>query len=95
MTKKIDMEKLNAIGIKYGAEQAMLLNGEFQFYIKKGDKASKYYLYMLKKTMRKQQKLAWEASNTTSIDRVVKFWNQIGKKAELITIDYSAVQNQE
>lgn len=93
--KEIDIKAVNAFGVKYGANQVFLLNGQFQFYIKKGDKSSKHYLYILKKSMRKQQKIAWEVSNTTCMDRVVKFWTQIGKKAELINIDYSSVKNQE
>ncbi len=65
-----------------GADSVMMMNGDIYLYYRKGDKSSKYYPWIFDPYHKR--KLEWTIGNSASIDSVVRFYKNLGCKAEII-----------
>lgn len=86
---RYDMDKIQRLGRRCGAEVAFFQNGEFQHFIKKGSAASKncYLIFRLFNVRRYE----WVSSSNTDLSAVVKFWRNLSHHIEIIEIDYSGI----
>lgn len=79
------MNEVIEYGENIGADTVVMLNGEIYLYYKRGDMNSKYYPWVFDPHIT-HRRLQWNIANNASVDTVVKFLKNMGKKAELINI---------